>query len=231
MRPRSRKDQLLHGIFWGGALLLFGVLFLLQELGHLGAFAAWDFWPLLLIGAGLMRVFRKGRRLSGLVLLALGSLLLMHTLSVLSVSWGLVWPILLIGLGLYLVYQVVNHRHTFSAGPVSAGQARGSAVMSGREDRNDSDEFEGGEVSAVMGSYELDLSLAEMKGDRAVLAATAVMGSVEIRTPSHWRVEVHGDPILGSVEDNTRPPPAGSEHPKTLIIKATAVMGSVEIRN
>jgi hypothetical protein len=82
-----------------------------------------------------------------------------------------------------------------------------------------------------MGSYELDLTRAGMKGDQVELFAKAVMGSVEIRIPDEWRVSVKGKPLLGSVEDGTRPD--GDEDPvrKTLILHATAVMGSVEIRN
>jgi predicted membrane protein len=230
-RPRSPKDRIHHGLFWGGSLVLFGILFLLEHLGHLGTLNAWDCWPLLLVLGGVLHLMQKGQRVFGLLLFGIGVLALGHTLSFLDVRWGLIWPIAVIGLGLYLVYTVFAKKPVVQTSKASGGWVEGSAIMGGREDRNDSPEFEGGDVSAVMGAYELDLSRAGMRGDQATLVAKAVMGSVEIRTPSDWRVSVQGTPLLGSVDDRTIEPPADVENPKTLVIKASVVLGSVEIRN
>ncbi len=230
-RTRSPKDRIHHGLFWGGSLVLFGILFLLEHLGHLGTFKAWDFWPLLLILGGILHLMEKGQLVLGLLLFGIGVLALGHTLSFLDVRWGLLWPIAVIGLGFYLVYTVFTKKPVVPSRTTSGGWVDGSAIMSGREDRNDSPNFEGGDISAVMGAYELDLTRAEMEADQAVLVAKAVMGSVEIRTPSHWRVSVQGTPVLGSVDDRTVEPPADVENPKTLVIQASVVLGSVEIRN
>jgi predicted membrane protein len=228
---RSPKDHVHHGLFWGGTLVLFGILFLLEHLGHLGTLNAWDFWPLLLLLGGMLHLLEKGKRVFGLLLFGIGVLALGHTLSFLDIRWGLLWPVAVIGLGVYTVYTVFTRKHATPSSTTSAGRVEGSAIMGGREDRNDSPEFEGGEVSAVMGAYELDLTRAGMKGDQVTLVAKAVMGSVEIRTPAHWRVNVQGTPVLGSVEDRCVEPPADVENPKTLVIQASAVLGSVEIRN
>ena len=230
-RKPSPKDQVRHGLFWGASLVLFGILFLLEHLGHLGTINAWDCWPLLLVMGGTLHLMQKGQRVFGLLLFGIGVLALGHTLSFLDVRWGLLWPIAVIGLGLYLVYTVFTRKPVVPSRTISGGWVEGSAIMGGREDRNDSPNFEGGDISAVMGAYELDLSRAGMQGEQATLVAKAVMGSVEIRTPSHWRVHVQGTPILGSVEDRTVEPPADVENPKTLVIQASVVLGSVEIRN
>ncbi|RKX37292.1 MAG: hypothetical protein DRP64_17400, partial [Verrucomicrobia bacterium] len=97
--------------------------------------------------------------------------------------------------------------------------------------RVDSQVFEGGEMTAIMGSYELDLSGAEMKGEEAILLVKTVMGSVEVRAPAHWRVNVQGSPVMGTVEDGTREPPVDVAPEKTLIVQASALLGSIEIRN
>ncbi len=228
---RSPMDQVRHGLFWGGALVLFGILFLLQHLGHLGNHRAMNFWPLLLIVGGLLSLFRKGHRACGLLFTVIGGLALMSTLNILSISWSLVWPLAIIGAGILMVYKVVTLRWQDQVSTGQSGLVLGTAVMGSKEDRIDSQEFEGGEVTAVMGSQEIDLSQAEIKGQEATLKAVAVMGSVEIRAAAHWRVVVQGNPVLGSVEDRTREPLQGVEKPKTLIIQAIAILGSVEIRN
>jgi predicted membrane protein len=206
----------------------------MDHLGALGTREAWDFWPLLLVVAGLTHVVGlcdSTHRIGGIILMGVGALLLGHTLDAFDVRWDLLWPSGVIVLGLYLVYAVFRHRRHRADNPASPGVVDGWAVMGGREDRNDSPEFEGGEVSAVMGSYELDLSRAGMKGDEVHLYAKAVMGSVEIRVPREWRVTVRGTPVLGSVEDRTGKNGEDAAERKNLILHASAVLGSVEIRD
>jgi predicted membrane protein len=230
-RKPTRKDKVRHGLFWGLALMLFGILFLLDHLGHLGGYEALNFWPLLIVMAGLSSLSRKGHRICGILLLGIGGLALMSTLSIIDIGWSLIWPVALIAVGLFVVFGVATARWRIPEHARQAGLAYGTAVMGGKEDRIDSKEFEGGDVTAVMGSYELDLSGAEIKGEEATVVAKAVMGSVEIRAASHWRISIQGNPVLGTVEDRTCEPSGDIEQQKTLIIQATAVLGSVEIRN
>ncbi len=228
---RSHEDQVCHGVFWGGALVLFGILFLLQHLGELGEYRAWSFWPLLLIMGGGLSLLQKGQRVWGMLMLGFGTLALLNTLSILSVGWGLIWPLAIIAVGIFLVYQVGTARLRIPADAKTAGLVYGTAIMGSKEDRVDSQVFEGGEMTAIMGSYQLDLSEAEMKGEEAILLVKTVMGSVEVRAPAHWRINVQGCPVMGTVEDGTREPPAGLGSEKTLMVQASAVLGSIEIRN
>jgi hypothetical protein len=102
-----------------------------------------------------------------------------------------------------------------------------SAVLGGGEYNFTNQKLKGGKASAVMGGCELDLRNAEMEEDSMVLEANAVMGSVEFRIPTHWEVVMQGVPVLGAVEDKTKP-----QNPvKKLIIKGSAVMGSIELKN
>jgi hypothetical protein len=102
-------------------------------------------------------------------------------------------------------------------------------------------EIQDGEVVAVFGSVELDfrgatipLTTPDGAGAtpvrRAEVEATAVFGSVEIRVPSNWSVIKEGTGVFGSYEDRTLPfrPDPGVE-PPTLVIRGGAVFGSVTI--
>jgi predicted membrane protein len=99
--------------------------------------------------------------------------------------------------------------------------------MSGIVLKNDSQEFAGGEINAVMGAVEIDLRQAAIAAE-AVLHLSVIMGGVEIRVPREWSVSVNGTPVLGGIEDKTSPPMAPG---KRLVIEGSVIMGGVEITN
>ena len=99
--------------------------------------------------------------------------------------------------------------------------------MGGYRRMNNSKDFKGGELTAIMGGLEIDLREASLKGD-AVIDIFALMGGVEMRVPEDWLVIIEGFPFMGGFEDKTRPPKESTKH---LIIKGTAMMGGIEIKN
>ena len=88
--------------------------------------------------------------------------------------------------------------------------------------------FRGGDLTAVMGGCEIDLRQAEINGDAAI-DVFAVWGGIEIRVPENWSVAFRVTPILGGVEDKTRPSLGASAH--RLTIRGVVVMGAVEVKN
>ncbi|HWE51336.1 MAG TPA: DUF5668 domain-containing protein [Bryobacteraceae bacterium] len=126
--------------------------------------------------------------------------------------------------------------------PWAEGRIREIAVFFGTKRRVESQDFQGGELVAVFGSIELDLTAASMQPQpaadsqglptrRAVLEGSAVFGSVEITVPRNWRIIREGTGIFASYEDKTIPRPEPGVDPPTLVIRGGAVFGSVEIRN
>ena len=96
----------------------------------------------------------------------------------------------------------------------------------------DSKNFKGGSLFAVFGGYKIDLTHAEMEGDRAVINASAVFGGGQIRVPENWQVSAQGAGIFGAYEDKTRHfQPDPTKPSKTLVIKGVAMFGGIEIRN
>jgi hypothetical protein len=98
------------------------------------------------------------------------------------------------------------------------------AVMRG----NNSHVFRGGDLTAVMGGCELDLRHAAIDGE-AVIDVFALWGGIEIRVPEDWSIESRVVPIMGGVEDKTRPPQGASRH--RLVLRGFVVMAGVEIKN
>jgi hypothetical protein len=124
----------------------------------------------------------------------------------------------------------------------SEGKVNDVAVFFGAKRRVEMQDFRGGELVAVFGSIEVDLSLCSMQplpaGEnggvplrRAVLEASAIFGAIEIVVPRTWRVIREGTGVFGSYEDQTFPRPEAGVDPATLIIRGGAVFGSVAIKN
>ena len=57
----------------------------------------------------------------------------------------------------------------------------------------------------------------------------AMWGGIEMRVPEDWTVSRRVTPLLGGVEDKTRPPQGASAH--RLMLRGFAIMGGVEIKN
>lgn len=93
--------------FSGILLIVFGALFLADQLGAISfgqAFSTW--WPVLLVLAGVLSlVERPGSPFMPVILIMAGAVLLLSNLGYLHIGsvWRL-WPLLLIAVGLNIVF-------------------------------------------------------------------------------------------------------------------------------
>jgi len=196
-----------------------------------------DFWPVILIVIGALKLAdagRGGNLTGGLILLGIGSAFLANNLGVLPFPVWDLWPVLLIGIGVALLFQRVSWhdsaRSAWRPNTVASGDLNLAAVFSGGKRKIVTDDFRGGTISAVFGGFELDLRGAGMKTDAAVLKLDAVFGGVEMRIPPEWCAVVEGTGVFGGYSDETIHPPMTPET-KRLIIKGGAVFGGVVVKN
>jgi len=103
------------------------------------------------------------------------------------------------------------------------------ALLGAVRRRSITQDFRGGDLTAVMGGCELDLRGASIASGDAVLETFAMWGGIEVRVPEDWTVVVQGMPILGGFEDKTRH--VAGDPRKVLVVRGAAVMGGVEIKN
>jgi hypothetical protein len=104
------------------------------------------------------------------------------------------------------------------------------ALMGGGERVVRSQDFRGGDVTAIMGGFEIDLRGAQIAGESAKLDIFTLWGGVEIRVPEEWAIETQGMPILGAFTNSARGVP-GEAPRKKFIVSGVAIMGGVEIKN
>jgi hypothetical protein len=86
------------------------------------------------------------------------------------------------------------------------------------------------EIRAWLGNVELDFSGAELAPGITVIALRNVMGNIEIRLPSHVRVENRASLFLGNFECREQGG-AGSADPRDTVVRFTGrvTLGSVTV--
>lgn len=233
MRSTVFSPRLVLGL----ALLVAGILAGLDRAGVLHSRLLSSAWPLALVALGLVQLFvgdNRFARVLGLGLALLGGALVLANLRPELLRsgevWHYAWPVGLALLGLFLVWNPLSPPSPASSSADGADRVRIFTFWSGSERRSDSRSFQGGELTSIMGGYELDLRQADIEdGGEAVLDVLAVMGGETIRVPESWSVRNDVLPVMGGVSVKARAPQSAPR--KCLRLTGLALMGGLEVRN
>ncbi len=203
---------------------------------------------------------RADQRMGGVILILVGGLFLLRTLHIAWFRFHDVWPFLLLLAGGAMIWQGVSRKRSpllanlpenpgeralagaragleatrewRGGGPVEAGAVLNEFAFMGGGDRVVRvADFRGGEVTAIMGGFQIDLRGASIAGDSATIEVFTLWGGVDIRVPEDWSVVVKGVPLLGVFSHSGRAVGEGAPSGKTLIVKGVAIMGGVEVKN
>ena len=222
-------SQVLFGLF----VIALGVLFTLDNLGIANAADYLQYWPAILVGLGMVKIWnaRRGRQgwVSGLILIGVGSYMLIKGLTYIQIDARMFWPMLLLGLGAYLVWRGVGRGRI---GVAEDGSARFSAiaVMGSVSRRTNAQNFAGADLTAVLGGCDIDLRQASIApGPDAVIDILAFWGGIDLKVPEDWTVITRAIPLMGGVEDKTRAPQGTAV--KRLVIRGLVVMGGITVKN
>jgi hypothetical protein len=220
----------------GLVFVTLGTLWTLDNLQILDASTILRWWPALLVLYGLARLTGIGARrtpIAGALFAGAGSWMLLGVMGVVHHSLWSLWPLFLILLGMTIVMRAMRSPGSGEVGPDGASDAspypRALAFMAGVTRRVQSQQLRGAEVTAVMGGIELDLRGARAQEREVVVDVFAMWGGIEVYVPEDWIVACEVTPIMGGVEEITRPVAAGAT--TTLVIRGMVVMGGIEIRN
>lgn len=93
-----------------------------------------------------------------------------------------------------------------------------------------SQNFKGGDVIAVFGGADINLTQADFEGV-IKLDVVAIFGGVKIIIPPGWEVKSEVTAIFGGIDDKRTLGVAATEPRKVLIIEGVAMFGGVDIRN
>ena len=214
----------------GLAILTFGILWTLDNLGYVEAAMFLEWWPAVLIALGVARLFdRTSSKFGSFIFIFIGSVLLLDNLDQMDWDFTDFIPIFIALVGARLVWAALrgwDGKPRLDTNDTAVTNA--TAMLSGIKQHITSREYRGGEATAIWGGVELDLRDALPKDGEAVLDVFVLMGGVEVTIPDNWQVVGRLTPIMAGFEDKTRPP---KESGPKLIIKGMAVMGGVTVKN
>jgi len=192
----------------------------------------------------------------GMLLIALGGLLLLDTLGVANFGQLLhdYWPVLLVVAGIALLFPRRRRWHRgFRFGSFGPEQMFGDAKGSTSGDRLESSRvfgdvdltvssksFAGGDVSTVLGDITLDLTTAGLADGEQSLRLNSVMGDIDVRLAPGTAYAVFASNLLGDTEVGSRKESAfgGSLEARSpgyetanrkLRIRASLVLGDIQI--
>jgi hypothetical protein len=212
------RGRLLVGL----ALLAIGGVLLAGHAGLLDAGAVLGtWWPVLVIGAGLLKLAERPRDLGGaLAVTGAGLVLLAWRLDLVG---AILLPIAFITAGIVVLFRAPHAEQR----QVLDGDVRVAAIFGSRDTRAGAVPFTGGRAVAVFGGVDLDLREAVLPPEGATLEVVSVFSDVEVLLPMGWAVEVDGPVIFGDLDDRTL---GAREGAPSLTIRATVLLGDLELR-
>jgi cell wall-active antibiotic response 4TMS protein YvqF len=219
-------------LIFGLIVMTLGVLWTLDNLGIVESDQVIRWWPVVVIAIGASKLvgFATRRHLVwGVTFVIAGFLLLAGQLGLSHFGFEDLWPLILIVLGIQLVTRAFRGPMSTQASADPMARLSTFAVWSGIERKPASQEFQGGDVSAVMGGARIDLRGAKPIPEGAVLDLFVWWGGVELTIPEHWKVVNETNVLMGGIEDKTKvAPPDGRD---VLILRGLVVMGGIELKN
>ena len=243
MTHRQYRHVGSHGIFFGAIVVAIGCMLLLDNLGIVRFHDVWQYWPVLLVAYGVSRVV-DSRTPSGYVwggvVALIGAFLLLDTLDIIVFNFAVIWPLLLIAFGLSVLVRALE-RNRFRGGapfvpgapPLATSPVVGThAFFSDSKSGTETQDFHGGDATAIFGAARFDLRNASMAVEEARIDVNVVFGEVEVRVPETWSVVNRAGVVFAGVNDKTiHPKPDPNVKTPRLLITGVVVFGGITLRN
>ena len=242
MAPQNQTN---HGRILLGAILI--------GIGALYAFDYWHIipnlsryiftWGSLFILIGVVNLASKRNPTIALLFIAGGIYFYIQQFFFgYRVGWNDIWPIALILVGIGLIFRARSGRPKVAEGqdfntgnPNPGGNSASSfddmSIFGGGEKVVNSDNFQGGKITAVFGGSDIDMTQAKIQNGPAVLDIFVMFGGATIYAPKDWNVNVQLTPIFGGFSDKRfNISPATNDPNKELIVKGLVLFGGGEIK-
>jgi len=221
----DKENRINPAVLNGGALILVGVLLLLDQMNIITV----DFWALIFIGAGFIKLLQSGNgsgRLWGALLLAAGVAIELTALGKVRLHLEQTWPVFVIAAGLIFIWRA--YQRPSESGGILSPHLNLFSILGGGEYRIRAKNFRGGDIVALMGGFDVDLRDADIEGSEASINVNCLMGGGVIRVPETWAVSMRVAAFMGGHSLKAR---EGLQVQKTLVVKGIAIMGGIEVRN
>lgn len=220
---RSQLTRTFAGILF----LLLGGALLLQNTNVIDiADVSKQYWPLLIVLAGLMVLLNNAKSwLFALFLIVLGGLYQLRELDIVSFEpWPVIVSLFFIAVGLSFIF-----RQSYINKNLTKDQRDDvTAIMGGADTTNASQDFKAAKLTAIMGGAKIDLRKAVIK-DEAVIEVFAFWGGVEILVPKDVVIRNKLNNIMAGTDDRTEQ--ESKKDAPVIVITGDIIMAGVDIRN
>src|SRR3972149_1248294 len=193
-------------------ILLGGILIVIGAFVLVGSMDIFEFsisriifsWPFFFTVIGLFILLNTNKKLFGGILTGIGIFFLIPRIfPYIHYHGGIVIPVILIAIGLYII---LNQKKRLSMDPERYGflkkdQIDDVSIFGGGTKIISSDKFKGGNITAIFGGSEINLTGCKLADGDQVLDVLTIFGGTTILVPKDWNVVVNVTSILGGFSD------------------------------
>lgn len=232
------QNELDKRLVLGAVLIGLGGIFLLNTLNILHfSFSYVIFsWPFVLFVIGLFILINTSKKLLGWILTGVGIFFLIpRVYPQIHYDSGIVLPIILIVLGTYIIFKKKKSAAEFGSQPpdkeINKDKIDDVAIFGGGTKIISSDNFKGGNVTAIFGGSEINLINCNLAEGDNVIDVLTIFGGTTLIIPKEWNVVVNVTSILGGFSNKSiRNPNLVVDQSRTLHVKGLAMFGGGEIK-
>jgi predicted membrane protein len=225
-------------VLLGGILIFLGGLFLLNTMNILDfRFTHVVFsWPFIMLVIGLFVLLNTEKKFLGGILSGIGALFLVERIfPQIDYDGGIVIPILFIILGTYIIFKkrkLGSGSEFFSdTSKVNKDKIDDVSIFGGGTKIISSNNFQGGNITAIFGGSEINLINCQLAEGDNVLDVLCVFGGTTIILPKEWNVVINVTSVLGGFSNKAiRNPSIVIDQTRTLHIKGLAMFGGGEVK-
>jgi len=225
-------------ILLGGILIVLGGIFLLNTMDILDfRFAQVVFsWPFVFMVIGLFILVNTEKKFLGGVFTGIGALFLIPRIfPEIDYDGGIIIPIFLIILGTYIILKKrkldSGSQFTSDTSKMNRDKIDDVSIFGGGTKIISSNNFKGGNITAIFGGSEINLINCQLAEGDNVLDVLCVFGGTTIILPKEWDVVINVTSVLGGFSNKAiRNPSVVIDQSRTLHIKGLAMFGGGEVK-
>ena len=234
----ENKSAVDKRILLGGILIFFGGIFLLNSMNILHfriAHVIFSF-PFFMFVIGLFVLVNTEKKFLGGILTGIGALFLIPKIfPEVDYDGGIIIPIFFIILGIYIILKKrkAEQPSIFNSDSSSVNKDKidDVSIFGGGTKIISSNNFQGGNITAIFGGSEINLINCQLAEGDNVLDVLCIFGGTTIILPKEWNVVINVTSILGGFSNKAiRNPSIVIDQNRTLHIKGLAMFGGGEVK-
>lgn len=231
----ENKNKVDKRVLLGSILIGLGGIFFLNSLD------IFDFnfgriifsWPFFFIVIGMYLTLNTSRKTLGGILAGLGFIFILPRIfPSIEYDGSVVMAIFLIAFGSYIILNQKKKSEVINElGQITKDVIDDVAIFGGGTKIVTSDNFRGGNITAVFGGSEIFLKGCKLAEGTNTIDILAIFGGTTIVVPNDWNVVMNVTSIFGGFSNKSiKDPNAVIDQSKTLIIKGLVVFGGGELK-